>query len=226
MRQSLNNRERYAGWFYLAFQLLVLPEILVLGNYLLPKPLDATQLNIVLFIINFAAIVGIFHKFLWNGLKVACKNLWRTLKSAFLAFCVYYVSNLLINTLIFRWAPWFYNVNDQSIGSMAAQSFTLMTVCVVILVPVVEETLYRGLLFGRLYARNKYLGYIASVAVFAAIHVIGYVGSYSGAHLALCFLQYLPAGFALAWAYEEADSIWAPILMHMTINFIGMAAMR
>jgi hypothetical protein len=24
----------------------------------------------------------------------------------------------------------------------------------------------------------------------------------------------------------EADTIWAPILIHMTINFLGMAAMR
>ena len=219
----MNDRERYAGWGYFAFQFFVLPEILVLCNRFLPNPMTTGQLNIALFIINFVVIVGVFHRFLWNNMAVACRNLWRTLKSVFLAFCFYYVSNMLINTLVYRLMPSFYNVNDSSIDKMAAQSRVLMTVCVVLLVPVVEETLYRGLLFGRLYAKNRWLGYIVSVAVFAAVHVVGYVGMYDAKQLTLCFLQYLPAGVALAWAYEEADTIWAPIVMHMIVNFIGMA---
>lgn len=222
----MNTRERYAGWFYFGFQLLVLPELVMLCNSLLPKPLGNTQLNIVMFCLNFAVIVAIFHRFLWNGLAVAAKNLWRTLKSAFLAFCVYYVSNILVSGLIFRLMPEFYNVNDTSIDQMAAQSYGLMTFCVVVLVPVVEETLYRGLLFGRLYARKKWLGYTVSVVVFALIHVVGYIGKYEWQQLALCVLQYLPAGLMLAWSYEEADTIWAPILMHMTINLLGMVQTR
>ena len=191
MRQTMNTRERYAGWFYFGFQLLVLPELLMLCNSLLPRPMGSAQLNIALFILNFAVILAIFHRFLWNGLTVACKNVWRTLKSAFLAFCVYYVSNILVSGLILRIMPEFFNVNDSSIDTMAAQSYTLMTFCVVVLVPVVEETLYRGLLFGRLYSKSKWLGYVVSVAVFAAIHVIGYVGQYELRQLALCALQYL-----------------------------------
>ncbi len=222
----MNNLERYAGWFFFGFQLLVLPEILAFCNKLLPKPLGLTQLQIVAFILTFSIIVAIFHRFLWNGLMTACEKLWRTLKSAFLAFCVYYVSNILVGLLITKLMPDFYNVNDSSIDQMATQSRTLMTICVVVLVPVTEETLYRGLLFGGLYAKNKWLGYIVSVVVFAAVHVIGYVGQYEITHLLLCLLQYVPAGIALAWAYEESDTIWAPILMHMTINLIGMAAMR
>ena len=133
---------------------------------------------------------------------------------------------MLVNSAIGRWAPWFSNVNDRSIGALAAQNYAAMAFCVVVLVPVVEEMLYRGLLFGSLYAKNKYLGYIASVAIFALVHVLGYVGDFSWTHLLLCFLQYLPAGAALAWAYVESDTIWAPILMHMTINLLSIAAMR
>lgn len=222
----MNRREQIAGWCYFAFQLFVLPELLFLGNALLPRPLSNTYLNIILFCINFVVVVGIFHRYLWSHLKTACRNLWRTIRSAFLAFCVYYVSNMLVNAAIYRAAPWFFNVNDQSIDAMAAQNFSAMAFCVVFLVPVVEETLYRGLLFGKLYAKSHWLGYVGSVALFALVHVMGYVGSYNYAQLALCFLQYLPAGIALAWAYVESDTIWAPILIHMTINFLGMAAMR
>ncbi len=220
----MNVRERYAGWFYFAFQLLVLPEILGLFNSLLPRPMGNTQLNILMFCLNFVVIWAIFHNFLWNGLAMACKNLWRTLKTAFIAFCVYYVSNILVNVLILRLMPGFFNVNDSQIDLMASQSYTLMTLCVVLLVPVVEETLYRGLLFGRLYAKKKWLGYTVATLVFALIHVIGYIGSYNIWQLLLCTIQYIPAGLTLAWAYEESGTIWAPILMHMTINFIGMVA--
>lgn len=219
-------QERYAGWFYFGFQLLVLPELLMLLNSLLPRPMGNAELNITLFCLNFVVIWAIFHNYLWNSLSYACKNLWRTLKSAFLAFSVYYVSNILINLMILRLMPSFYNVNDSQIDSMASQNYTLMTICVVLLVPVVEETLYRGLLFGRLYAKKKWLGYTVSVLVFALIHVLGYVGQYGIVQLLLCLVQYIPAGVMLAWAYEESDTIWAPILMHMTINFIGMAQMR
>ena len=102
----------------------------------------------------------------------------------------------------------------------------MMALCVVVLVPVVEETLYRGLLFGRLYSKNHFLGYAVGTLVFALVHVLGYVGQYDALRLGLCLLQYIPAGLALSWAYVESDSIWAPVLMHMTINLIGMLAMR
>ena len=65
-----------------------------------------------------------------------------------------------------------------------------------------------------------------SSLVFASIHVIGYIGLFDWQTLCLCLAQYLPAGIALAWAYEKADTIVAPILMHITINQIGMLAMR
>ena len=39
-------------------------------------------------------------------------------------------------------------------------------------------------------------------------------------------LEHPDALLALQRAYVEAGSIWAPVLMHMTINLIGILAMR
>ena len=74
--------------------------------------------------------------------------------------------------------------------------------------------------------KSRLLAYLASTLVFAAIHVIGYIGLYDFTTLLLCYIQYLPAGIALCFAYEKADTIAAPILMHIAINQIGMSAMR
>ena len=94
------------------------------------------------------------------------------------------------------------------------------------LVPTVEECLYRGLIFGTLRSRNRLAAYALSAALFSLVHVVGYIGVYPLPLLALCLLQYVPAGLCLAQAYEAADNIFAPILIHTTVNAIGMIAMR
>ena len=65
-----------------------------------------------------------------------------------------------------------------------------------------------------------------STVVFSLAHVLGYVTMADLKTLALCFFQYLPAGFALAWRYRRSGSIFASILIHMTVNQIGMLSMR
>ena len=96
----------------------------------------------------------------------------------------------------------------------------------VVLVPLTEELLYRGLIFRPLYNKSPLAGYVISTFIFSALHVVSYIGSYSPLHLALCFLQYLPASICLGWAYARSDSIWSPVMIHMTINFIGALSMR
>jgi len=91
---------------------------------------------------------------------------------------------------------------------------------------VTEEVLFRGLLFRALHSHSRILAYAVSVVFFALMHVVSYIGLYDWGLLALCFLQYLPACITLAWAYEQADSIWAPIIMHTLVNLISMFALR
>ena len=86
--------------------------------------------------------------------------------------------------------------------------------------------MYRGLVFRNLYSRNKILAYSVSILLFAAIHILGYLGRYSPLELAMAVLQYLPAGLCLAWSYAKADTIFAPIFMHAAINYITIRTMR
>ena len=214
------------GWLYLFIQLMILPSILVIGNLILGSPLSDSLLNFLMFAVNFIAVTVIFHRFLWNSLRQALHTPWRCLRGAFIGFALHYLGSFLVNLLISFIYPEFVNVNDQSIISMTQEHFTLMTLGTVFLVPVAEEALYRGLIFRTLYQKIPAAAYIVSALVFSAIHVIGYIGIYEPAHLALCFLQYIPASFALGFAYAKADNIWAPILMHITVNQVGILSMR
>ena len=125
-----------------------------------------------------------------------------------------------------RLMPSFFNVNDAAIGQSIRQSFWVMAVGTVLLAPVAEELLYRALLFGAVHRKSRLLAYILSILVFCGIHVVGYIGSYSPTLLAVCFLQYLPGGLVLAWAYEKSGNILTSIAIHMAINAIGTFAMR
>lgn len=217
--------EQIMGLVYLVVQILLLPYVLLQGNLLLGNPLTVTQLNFVAFCIDFLCVTLIFHRFLLASAKDALTRPWVCLRAAFLGLMLYWVASFLVNNFIAAVYPDFYNVNDASIAGMTRENYTLMAIGTVILVPVVEETLFRGLIFRGLYNRHPVLGYAVSTLCFGALHVLGYVGRYSPVHLLLCLIQYLPAGLCLGWAYVKADSIWAPILMHITINQIGILSM-
>lgn len=219
-------REKAAGWIFFFLQLSPLPTLLILLNTLLPTPADDAQINCAYYVLSFAAVVIIFRKFLWSNLRSSLKNPVFLLKTAFLGVLVYFGGNYLISYLSHLLIPTFHNVNDQNVAGMVQQQPALLSACVVLLVPVTEELLYRGLIFGTLYRKNAVLGYVLSTLAFCAIHVVGYITTAPISLLLLNFLQYIPAGLTLAWAYRKADSIWAPILMHITINQIGILSMR
>ena len=223
---SMTRTEWIPGLIYIAVQLAVLPFILAFGNMLLGNPLTEAQLNFVFFAIDFICITIIFHRFLWKNVKVALSSPWACLRYAGAGITLYWLSSFLVGLLIVAVYPDFANVNDESIAQLTQDNYALMSIGTVVLVPIVEETLYRGLVFGKLYNRSVFAAYAVSTLVFSALHVVGYIGLYEPLHLVLCLLQYIPAGLCLAWSYVRADSIWAPILIHMAINQIGILSMR
>lgn len=217
--------ETILGWIYLPLQLLIIPALIVLVNLLLGSPLSDAEVNFVFFCINFICITGIFWRFLRDSAKVALKNPFRCLQGAFFGFVLYWLLNIALGYIIMLLYPAFYNVNDSSIDALVQENSVLMTFGTVLLVPIAEEVLYRGLIFRGLYNRSRIAAYTVSAAAFAALHVVGYIGFYEPLHLLLCFMQYLPAGLCLGWAYARADSICAPILIHITVNQLGILSM-
>lgn len=210
------------GGLYLAVELFLLPTALNKGNQLLSNPLPELWLNLLFFTLNFLVVVCIFHKYLWRSFLVAWNRFWETLQAAVLGYVAYDVSVKLISFLVIRFYPDFSNANDVSINGLLAQNRFLMFFALAIMVPVTEECFHRGVIFAGLYKKNRILAYGVSTLVFAAIHVLGYLGSMSGADLLLCYLQYLPAGLWLAWSYEKSGTIVTPIAVHAAVNLMGI----
>lgn len=222
----MTGRERKLGFLYLLADLLLIPSLLLCVNSLLGSPLSSLWINFLYFALNFLFVCGIFRGFLRKSLIHAGRNVGSFLIAVLAGFLLYWLCNFAVSAAIAHIRPDFSNLNDQSIAEMSAGNFFIMAFGTVILVPVAEETLHRGLIFGTLYPKNRAAAYLLSTIAFAVVHLCAYLGVYSPVDLGLAFLQYVPAGLILAWAYQKSGSIYAPMLIHIAVNAMGTYALR
>ena len=222
----LTDREQIWAIIYLLFSLFLLPELLQWMNGYLPAKLSNMWINFLYFSVNFLFVVWIFAGFFKRSLIYAGQNMLDFLIAVLVGSVVYWVSNYCLSQMLSHFFPDYVNLNDGSISAMVQDNFVLMLIGTVLFVPVAEEALHRGLIFGSLYPKSHSAAYALSTVIFAAVHIMSYVGVYSTTHLVLAFVQYVPAGLVLAWAYRRSGSIFAPMLMHATINALGILAQR
>ena len=216
---------RWGTRFWL-FQLIFLPYIINIGMYALFPTYTTAHVNFVYFLVSNAGAVWIFRDLLKDHLRLLREEWLTTSLWTLGGFAVYQLLSITASWITAILVPDFFNVNDAGITQSFRSSFWLMAVGTVLLAPVTEELFYRGLLFGLLHRRSRLLAYTVSVLFFCSIHVSGYVGAYDMELLAICFLQYIPAGLVLATVYEGSGSIYAPIAIHMAVNAMGMLSMR
>ncbi len=223
---NLSHAETVWGWGYLVFQIVLLPSLLHAVNGMLPRPLSSAELNFTFFLLNFLAMLWIFHGFLGRSAAQVRQHPIYFLQAVILGTVAYFACSYGVDWVISQLAPNFRNANDDAIASLSQGGYFLTAVGTVILVPPVEECLYRGLIFRKLYSKSRWAAYGLSILAFALIHIVGYIGAYTPLELTLCVLQYVPAGLCLAWAYAKSDTIFAPILIHALVNAVGIAKLR
>ena len=124
------------------------------------------------------------------------------------------VAGVLLATFhLFRAAGWEWKEQQVlvSLRGAAAWKFFLSAL---VLAPLFEEILFRGMLYGGLRRKlGPWLAMAISGAAFSAVHA-------SWNHAPALFVL----GCALAWSYEKAGTIVAPIAFHAAFNgwtFLG-----
>ena len=114
--------------------------------------------------------------------------------------------------------------NDDSVRAIAQSSYSTMAVAAILLAPITEETLLRGLVFGGLRQKNRIVAYVLTALLFSGMHVMNYVLQMDLVSILLNLLLYMLPSVALCACYEYAGTIWAPIFLHMIINALSMWA--
>ena len=217
---GLSTAEQVAGFCYLPFYVVLLGWGIQWLSGLLGLGLTELQVNVTFFVINCVMIWVIFHNFLIRSFRAI--RFWELVQALILGFCLYYAGNLLFGWIVSLLDLTITSFNDETILGLISQNKWVMVICSVLLAPIVEETLVRGLLFGVLRRQSRILAYAVTIIFFAVMHVWQYLLVYEFKAVLLAALQYIPASIALGWTYEKSNTVWAPIFLHMTINAISM----
>jgi len=146
--------------------------------------------------------------------------------SLFMGYGIEFVLMFIVGAIIFVLDIVFrqpnINVNQQIVTQMLHQKSVPMILCTVVLAPITEECLVRGVLFAPLCRYKPWLAYIVSAGAFALLHVMVSVGTASAVSLIEDFLSYLPSGIALGWIYQRTGTIIGPIALHSLSNLFSV----
>ena len=145
-----------------------------------------------------------------------------------IGFGIYYVLDfaaewIVVDVAIFRYffmdrQTFLTNPNQEGVEYLLNYSPWVRWVCTIILAPVTEELLVRGMIFAPLCKKKPWLAYVVSCTVFVSLHLIAAIGQVSALNMVLLALLYLPGSIALGWAYQKTRNIYGPIALHCTIN--------
>ena len=189
--------------------------ILALISYLLLQFLAAGLISVE----HYEPIAGVIALFVFGWLlrkKRMLRLSSRDLKGSLLLSCVGIGIGLaLLSKLTFVVGVLTQPVVlEQSSAASPAFLWVESIATKAVLIPIVEELLFRGILFGSFASSFSYkLAIPLSAAIFALVH---YTVSWP-----MVFL----IGTMLAWIYWRTGSLAAPMVIHCTVNFFALLSL-
>ena len=183
-------------------------------------------------ILLFLLFIIIFYLFYSKDLKIIFT--YKKLNFSFVVKGLIYLSSIMMiyyiiyfifdNSFLFNFFKYF---NDVLTGKKNITIYDIlileklqrprfepfMLIATVIISPIFEEILYRGLLYNKLKEiSNVFIAVFISSILFAFLHIPGYGFNIKMFSLVL-------DGILLTYCYEKTDNIYVPILVHSINNF-------
>lgn len=217
-RPQLTRKEQIRGLIFFGLYFLVFPALKMVVEWFfdhffglyLSEAMSATVYYYLMGILT----VLVFWSFLKNGLTILTDFLPENL----LAFATGLVGAGVLHLLV-SLLPWpMDNPNPVSWAEQYAYSPAATIVIVVILMPLIDEVLFRGLVFGSLRRFNRPLAWVCSVLLFMIYSVWTFAVAYGDARYLVLAFQYLPMALALTWCYDRGGSIWSAVVLHAVID--------
>lgn len=226
---NLSRGELIGGSIFFVLYAAVLPfaaaPMFRIAELLLGVSLSSALEDALYYYILLVMTVIIFHGFLARTSSRLLDNLNDAVKTLGLGLVALYGLNELVFRLM-RFVtggrrPLFANLNDTAISTqISGRPYTTLFI-VLLLIPFVEETLFRGLIFGGLREKSRGIAYLASCVLFALLHVWQFAAGWDPSCL-LMAVQFLVPGLVLAWAYENSGTLWASVAIHAAANALSV----
>lgn len=222
---QLKRRERILGFVWLPIHILVLPLFLgVAAMLLLHREPDDTGLNVVYYLISFTFVLIAFWSFLRENFRVFVQRMSYCMLIIFAAYLLNSVLSVVL-TLIMNLFGGLETPNNDAVAEVANLHYKKMFATAVLMAPIVEECLFRGVIFGTLARRSRALGYVVSILLFSVYHVWQFALLNHDWSMLINAAAYIPLSAALAFCYDRTESIWTSIFFHMFVNTAALSIM-
>lgn len=208
------------GWCYVPLYIIVIPLLLSLYAAYAPVQPSDIEINLIYYGISVVFTAAVMGTFLRRGYDVLLDNIRRSLLALLSAFLIEYAMSIAAGLVLMLLEDNIVNPNNDAIMSMTGQDYGRTKALVIFIAPIIEEVMFRGVIFGSIRRKSRATAYIVSVIIFSFCHVWQYAIAY-GPEMLLYVVQYIPISVALAWAYERSGTIWVPIFFHMASNMLS-----
>lgn len=221
-RPQLTRDEQRRGLVFFALYFLVFPFLKMgvesLIDRLFGLYLSEAMSAAVYYYIMAVLTMVVFWGFLKNAVQILREHPAENLLAVLTGLAGGVILQLGIHLL-----PWpLENPNNQTWAEQYSYSYGATILIVVLLMPAIEEVLFRGLVFGSLRRRSRALAWAASVGLFMVYSVWTFAVAYGDGRYLLLAFQYLPAALALTWCYDRGGSIWSAVLLHAIFDAIAL----
>jgi membrane protease YdiL (CAAX protease family) len=219
---------------FLAVQIIVglLAALLLVSTGTDPDSLDATFSNPYILLAVGVAIDAVLVAVLYAVYRYFKLDFWKkialdklpskkAISTAAASYSLYFIAFGAIWAFVQQFVPAIDTEQTQNLGfeSLQGLEYVATFIALVVLPPLVEEILFRGVLFRRLkhYMRTRTAAIITSV-IFSAAH-LELLGS--GSPNLIAALDTFILSLFLIFALEESKSLWAPIIVHALKNALA-----
>lgn len=221
---GLSEREKVLGGILLVGYLVVFPmaasRVFDSAEFLLGITIGGALRDAIYYYVLFALSLAVFWRLWKRDAAVLFAHAGRSLGTLGLGLVAFYGFNELCGKLLSLLPGQPVNLNDAAVSARLGASPGSTILIVVLLAPVVEETLFRGYVFGLLREHSRAVAYGASCLLWALAHVWQYaVGDWS---YLLTALQYVAPGLVMAWTCERSGSLWGSVLLHGLVNALAV----
>ena len=108
------------------------------------------------------------------------------------------------------------SANQSALDALARQAGDFYKPMIVLIAPIFEETIFRGMVFNTFFAKetplNRWVGIVFSGFLFAVLHDSGFTKY---------IFVYWALGCVLAWIYTQTKDLRYSIIAHMLYNSLG-----
>ena len=165
-----------------------------------------------LFVANSPAIIAFFlvirtDKKFWTVFKGKKAPIWKSIVWGIIGFFLALGGQMIAGLI--EQAIGIENGSDNTarLTEVAAVA-PISIVCIVLFAPILEEIVFRRVVFGGIYTKtNFWIAALASALIFAAVHN-------ELEHI----LIYLMPGLVFSYIYYKTKRIWTPMIAHLLMN--------